>query len=122
MSKEKTESSSIVVSVKKEVEGELKTASISYDFGANVEEMIEKFKGDVVFTNARANMKITAQGAMRRYLVAGKSQDEITSLMASWIPGVALERTVDPVALLMGKWGSMTDEEKKEVLAKLKAK
>jgi len=113
---------SIEISAKKEVEGVAKVATILYEFGENLDDMAKKFGADVVFTNARANFKITAQGAMRRYITAGKSPEEITALMANWIPGVAIERTVDPVAMLLGKWGTMTEEEKADVLKKLKTK
>jgi len=113
---------SIEISAKKEVEGVAKTVTILYDFGENLAEMAKKFKDEVVFTNARANFKITAQGAMRRYITAGKNEKEIAELMSNWVPGVALERTVDPVALLLGKWGTMTEDEKADVLKKLKTK
>lgn len=97
-----------------------KTATINYDFGSNLQEMTEKFGEDVVYSNAKRAMTITAQGAMRRMLVAGKSQEEIQEKMSLWKPGVALERTVDPVASLMRSWGSMSDEQKAEILQKLK--
>ena len=113
---------SIEITAKKEVEGVAKVATIIYDFGKDLTEMSGKFGADVVFTNARANFKITAQGAMRRYITAGKSPEEITELMAKWVPGIALERTVDPVAMLLGKWGTMTEAEKADVLKKLKTK
>ena len=113
---------SIEITAKKEVEGVAKSATILYDFGDNLDDMAKKFGSDVVFTNARSNFKITAQGAMRRYLAEGKSPEEISELMSRWVPGVALERTVDPVAMLLGKWGSMSDSEKAEVLKKLKTK
>jgi len=113
---------SIEITAKKEVEGVAKIATIVYDFGENLAEMSKKFKDEVVFSNARANFKITAQGAMRRYLSAGKNPEEIAELMSKWVPGVALERTVDPVALLLGKWGTMSEADKADVLKKLKTK
>ena len=113
---------SIEISAKKEVEGVAKVATILYDFGEGLSEMVKKFDENVVFTNARANFKITAQGAMRRYIAAGKSPEEITQLMSNWVPGIALERVIDPVAMLLGKWGTMTEAEKADVLKKLKTK
>ena len=110
----------IEITAKKEVEGVLQTATILYDFGENLEEMVAKFGADVVFTNARASFKITGQGAMRRYLTSGLNQEAIEAKMAAWKPGVAIERTVDPVAAILSKWGTMSDEDKADLLKKLK--
>ena len=97
-----------------------RSVTMEYDFGANLEEMKEKFGEDVTFSNARRAMTITAQAAMRRMILAGKSDEEIQEKMSLWKPGVALERTSDPVASLMKSWGKMTEEQKAEILKKLK--
>jgi len=112
----------IQINAKKEINGVEKTATISYDFGENTADAVKKFGDDTVFSNFRANAKITAQGAMRRMLEDGKTQAEITERMKSWKPGVALERVVDPVAALLGRWDSYSEAEKAEILKKLKTK
>lgn len=96
------------------------SAVVTYDFGADLDSMIELFGADVVFTNARQSMKITAQAAMRRMLSAGKEQAEIQEAIASWKPGVQMERTVDPVANFKNKFATMDDEAKKALIAELK--
>lgn len=98
------------------------TAGISFDFGASLQEASEKFTSEVVFTNFKAAAKITAQSAMRRYLEAGKTSEEITTLMKSWKPGVAMERVTDPVAALIGRWDSYSPAEQANILKKLKSK
>jgi len=55
-------------------------------------------------------------------LEGNKSNDEIVAAMQTWKPGVALERVVDPVASLVGKWDSYSPEEQMEILKKLKSK
>ncbi len=112
----------IEITAKKEIEGVEKSATISYDFGENSADAIKKFGDETVFSNFRANAKITAQGAMRRMLEDKKTPAEITERMKSWKPGVALERIVDPVAALLGRWDSYSDQEKAEILKKLKQK
>lgn len=112
----------IEITAKKEINGVEKAATISYDFGENGADAIKKFGDETVFSNFRANCKITAQGAMRRMLEDGKTQAEITERMKAWKPGVALERVVDPVAALLGRWDSYSDQEKAEILKKLKTK
>lgn len=106
----------------KKIDGVDKEATIAYDFGATLEEAVNKFGAEVVFTNFKRTAVITAQAAMRRMLESNKSNDEIVAGMQSWKPGVALERVVDPVASLVGKWDSYTPEEQAEILRKLKSK
>ena len=108
------------ITAKKKIGDIEKAATIAYDFGANLKEMVEKFGEEVVFTNARGSMVITGQAAMRRYLAGGKSQEEIADLMGSWKPGIALARTVDPVSALVSQWGSYSPEKQQEILRKLK--
>jgi hypothetical protein len=96
--------------------------SIAYDFGSNCDEAVEKFGDEAVFSAFVSKSVITAQSAMRRFMEAGLSDEEIQAKMDTWKPGVAMERTVDPVAALMGKFGSMTAEEQQELLSKLQAR
>jgi len=110
----------IEITAKKKVGDVVKEALITYDFGKNLAEMVKKFGEEIVFTNARSSFKITAQAAMRRYLDTGVSSEEIVKKMSSWKPGVTLERVIDPVAALLGKWGDMSEKEKADVLKKLK--
>lgn len=101
--------------------GVKKEAAINYDFGDSLSESIEKYGENVVFSNFKKSAVITAQSVMRRYLDANKSQDEIVSAMASWKPGVSLERVSDPEGAFMAKWEKMTPEERFSMLEKLKA-
>ena len=110
----------IEISAKKKINDVDKVATITYDFGENLNDMTSKFGEEVVFTNARGSFKITAQAAMRRYLAAGLDEGAIQEKMAMWKPGVALERSVDPVASLIRSWDTMSDEKKAEVMKKLK--
>ena len=91
-------------------------ATITYDFGKDLEDMVEKFGSEVTFTNARANMKIGLQSAMRRYLVAGKDCSELTT---AWKPGVQMERTVDPLSVAKKAYANMSEEEKAAFIANL---
>lgn len=92
--------------------------TIGYDFGDDLAEMTEKFGAETVFSNARANMKVGLQAAMRRYITEGK---DVNSLVGMWAPGVQLERKVDPIASTKALFASWTDEEKAAFLAELQA-
>ena len=110
------ESGVIEVSAKKEGFDEV---TIQFDFGKNLAEMTEKFGEDVVFTNARSNMKITLQGVIRRYMAAGKTADEIAGIVADWKPGMQMERTVDPISAARKAMANMDEESKQAFIEKL---
>lgn len=96
--------------------------TILFDFGGSVEAAIEKFGADVVYSNFVRASKVTAQAAMRRLMEAGNSDDDVSTKMAEWKPGVALERTVDPVAALLSKFSKMDPAAQAQLLADLQAK
>ena len=92
-------------------------ATINYDFGENLEEMVEKFTDSVVFTNARANMKIVLQAAMRRRIEAGQPVDDLAT---TWKPGVQMERIVDPIAAAKAKYATMDEDQRAAFLEELR--
>ena len=98
--------------------GDGKEATLNFDFGKDMAEAVEKFGEEVVFTNFRKSAKIDLQSVIRRYLVAGKDPQDLLKL---WKPGVTLERTVDPKAAAKNAFSKMTDDEKKQFIAELKA-
>lgn len=97
-------------------------AAILYDFGQNLDGAVEKFGADVVYSNFVRASKVTAQAAMRRLLETGATQEDVQTKMEAWRPGVALERTVDPVAALLAKFGKMDATAQAQLLADLQAK
>lgn len=110
------------IKASKKIDGVDKSAAIAYDFGASLSEATDKFGEDVVFTNFKRTATITAQAAMRRMLEGGKTEDQIVQAMAGWKPGVALERTVDPVGALESRWDSMSPEDQDRIIALVKKK
>jgi len=97
------------------------TATVTYDFGDNLEDAREKFGDEVVFSHFVSKAKITAQAAIRRYLESGVDEDTIQEKMQDWQPGVSLERTVDPVAAVMRKFSSMTADDQAALIESLKS-
>jgi len=112
--------SEIEIKAQVKIGDESKEAVIFKDLGDDMPDAIDQFGDNVVFTNFRSSAKITAQSAIRRYLKAGKSQDEITVLMAAWKPGIAIERISDPVAAFKAKFAVMTPKEQAAALEDLK--
>jgi hypothetical protein len=111
-----------ITAVKEDKEkGTKKSATIGYNFGDSLADMVKMFGENVVMSNAKKSMVITAQAVMRRYLEAGKDQAAITTSLAAWKPGVALERIVDPVGSITANWDKLDKTQKAALLAKLKA-
>ena len=92
-------------------------ATINYDFGADLDEMVEKFGKDVTFSQARAQMKIKLQALMRAYLEAGKDCDDLAT---TWKPGMQMERVVDPIASAKKAFSTMDPAAKKAFLEELR--
>lgn len=97
-----------------------KKVVVAYDFGANLEEAKAKFGEKVVFDNFVRSGKITIQAAVRRYLAAGMSEQQIAEKVANIVLGVAAERIVDPVAAVLSKFANMTPEAQANLLRQLK--
>lgn len=97
-------------------------ATVLVDLGENLDDAVERFGKDVVFSNYLANVKITVQGGIRRYLEAGLDVDAIQDKFTDYKPGVTLDRVVDPVAALAAKFAKMSPEEQAKAFADLKEK
>lgn len=105
----------IDVSAKK---GELE-ATIQYDFGDNLQDAIDKFGGDVVFSNFVQSAKISLQALMRARL---EKSANVTELAEIWKPGIQLQRSaVDVLAQAKSKFAKMTQEERLAYLEALQA-
>lgn len=94
-----------------------KEASVYYDFGDGIDEMVELFGDDVVFSNARQKMKIGLQAAMRSYLKQGQ---DIGTLMEKFKPGVALEKLpTDMNKATESYFAGLGEEEQDAMIARL---
>lgn len=91
------------------------------NFGANLEEAKELFGEDVVYSLYLSDAVIKAQAVMRGLAVKGKTQEEITAVMAEWKPGQARVTGEAGLGSLMKKFEKMSPEKKKELIAKLLA-
>lgn len=92
--------------------------TVLYDFGDNIDEAIEKFGGDTVFSGFVANSKVTLQSGVRRCLENGRDPQAFADV---WKPGVkAPSIAQDPMAAARSAFARMTDEEKAEFLQQLK--
>ena len=98
-----------------------RSLTVSYDFGDNLQDAVAKFGEEVVFSNMRQSMKISLQALLRRGIDKSQEDAAVIAQAAAWKPGVATERTSDPAAAVLAKWGALTPEKKAELLKQLKA-
>lgn len=97
----------------------LPEVEVAFDFGDDLQSAIQICGEEAVFDHYVRAARIALQGILRRYIEAGKSDEEIAEAIAGWKPGTTLERQVDPVAMLVGKFGKMSAEEQAALLARL---
>jgi len=91
------------------------------DLGENLDEMSSKFGADAVYQAAKGAFVVAIQNMIRARRTAGMDQAATQEAVNSWAPGQRSSIQVDPVQALLCKWGSMSDEEKKELMTKLKS-
>jgi len=95
-------------------------AILYYNFGSNLPDMVSKFGEDVVYSQARAQMKVRLQAAKRIYMKAGK---DVASLVTKFIPGVAMERLPQDMSKASEAYfDGLSEEEQDAMIARLQAK
>lgn len=104
------------------------TRSINLEFetGTNLDEMVALFGEQPVFDAAVDSVIIAIQSNVRRYMKAGKTDDEVKALVAAYKPGVRSARVVtksltteEIIAKLTSGEIVLTDEQKARALALL---
>jgi hypothetical protein len=106
--------------VEAKVPAQSKMAKGYFKFGKDLQEAIELFGEEVVFSNFRAQAKIKLQALMRSWVDKGKS---VADLLAQWKPGVQMERTpVDPLVAAENKFDNLSADEQQAFLEKLIAR
>lgn len=60
---------------------------VDYDFGEDLDQLVNKFGADVVFSHARRSFVVTLQSFIRTQMDRGKSETEIQEAVNEWRPG-----------------------------------
>lgn len=111
-----------LVEVKAKSPKKEREAAVMVDLGENVQDAIDRFGADVVFSNYIANVKIGVQSGIRRYIENDMSDEDIQAKFDTFKPGVTMDRVVDPIAALAKKMAAMSDEERETAFAELRKK
>jgi len=64
------------------------TEEVNYDFGSNLDEAVQKFGAEVVFTNFKQSATIALQGRMRAHISQGARGTDLQAKVDEWKPGV----------------------------------
>lgn len=99
-----------------EVTGE-KSVEVDYDFGDNLADATKKFGEDVVFSNFKQSAVIGLQGVLRRAIQGGNDAQEAAT---KWVPGMKTVTRKSASEKVKDAFGSMSEEERKELLKQLK--
>lgn len=92
-------------------------AGIFYNFGTNLDEMVELFGADVVYSYAKGQMTIRLQAAMRSRMKTG---GDIAGLITEFKPGVALPKSpVDMNKATENYFSGLSEEEQDAMIERL---
>lgn len=95
-------------------------STIKYELATDLTGLAKQFGEGIIYNHARSSIVVALQGAMRTLMKANKTPAEIQKACNEWKPGIRkpaktkAERIEHDVA-------AMTPDERKELLARLKA-
>ena len=98
----------------------------NYDFGNDLNDMVNKFGEEVVFNNCRKSLVIDLQALIRRKMKPAKegeapaTDEQITADVKAWVPGVSTTVRKSASEKAKDAIDKLSPEEKKSLLAALK--
>ena len=99
-----------------------KSMTVEVPLPETLEECVEVYGDEAVYSNVIASCKITLQAAIRRAITSGKSVEDTTADLAEWKLGVAMRKAADPMGKLLKSADNMDPEQIKALMAQLKSK
>jgi hypothetical protein len=91
------------------------------NLGADLDEACALTSKEIVFSIYLAEAIIKAQAIMRALAIKGKTAEEIKATMAEWKPGSARVTGEAGLGTLLKRFGKLSPEKQKELIAKLLA-
>lgn len=99
--------------------GEPYVVSAEYNLGENLDEAVELFGHDAVFSTFKAAAVVKLQARMRALAQAG---EDVQEGINDWKVGVSVRKPKDPAAKALSAFESMTEEEQKAFITALQEK
>ena len=90
-------------------------------FGETLDEDRKQVGDEIIKSNYESSAIITLQGNIRRRLKAGESCDAIQAALKDWKPGQVARRGVDVISGFKKWFASLSPEERKKELEKLRS-
>lgn len=105
-------------------EDDAPSATVSYDFGDNLDEAVEKFGADVVYARFKNAATVDLQALIRRQLDTApdakpKTAAEIQDLASAWKPGVVSRKRKSTSEKFEELFGQLSEADKAAMLEKL---
>lgn len=98
-----------------------RTVVADFTLGENLNELIEQFGEEVVFSSAKSSIVIDVQAVMRRQMRSEVPDEQIAAYVANWRPGVKAARVaVDPFRAALMNFTKKSPEEQKAFLEELR--
>lgn len=97
------------------------SASVTYDFGDNLDDSKNLFGADVVHARFKAASIVDLQALIRRHLDSDtpKSAAEIQELATAWKPGVQTKKRKSPGEKIQDLLGDMSEADRATLLETL---
>lgn len=107
-------------------EDDAPSATVTYDFGDNLDEAVEKFGADVVFARFKNAATVDLQALIRRHLDTApdakpKTAAEIQELATAWKPGVVTRKRKSTSEKFEELFGQLSEADRQAMLEKLLA-
>lgn len=102
------------IGAKAGTEEDAASATVEFDFGDDLDDAIEKFTADVIFSRFKAAATVDLQALIRRNLKGEnpKTQAEIQELVTEWQPGVSTRTRKSPIEKAQAAMDALSDDEK----------
>jgi len=94
-------------------------ASATWNPGSSIDEAVELYGEEVVFSYFKAHGTRNLQNSIRSILAGGGDQDKVTEALADWKPGVTRRVSADPTAKFIKAFGNMDPEAQAQMLQRL---
>jgi len=97
-------------------------ATVHFDPGESAEEAIAKFGDECVYDFFFRAVKVKLQAVIRSYIELGYSEEQIQKELSDWRPDVDRTPSRDPVQAILSNFNKLEDEDRDELVEKLKAR
>lgn len=102
-----------------------RSITVSFDFGESLQDAVEKFGEEAVFSGFKADARVGLQAKVRGMLKATEedsealkyTDEEIVAAIAEYKPGTKNRQSADPLAKLQAMLAKFTPEQRAALLA-----